>query len=190
MSMSTVLPDTYDAEHSVIEAICQGDRYAFAEFAHRNDPWVRAVIFGVLGRRQHLDDVCQQAWTRFWEQIPKLRDTRRWRPWLYRLARNVAVDAGRELTRRRRLVRSTGRAPAAAPSHLPRDELADRERRSAVLDAVQALPAIYREPFVLRHVEGWNYRRIGEVMGLCENTVETRLVRARRLLREALKDKV
>lgn len=188
--MPTVLRESHDAEHPVIEAIRQGDRYAFAEFARRNGPWVRAVVLGVLGRRQHLDDVCQQAWMRFWEQIPNLRDTRRWRPWLYRLARNVAVDAGRELTRHRRLVRSAGETPSVARSRMPRDEIADGERRTAVLDAVQSLPAIYREPFVLRHVEGWNYRRIGEVMGLCQDTVETRLVRARRLLREALKDKV
>ncbi len=187
--MPTALPDEYDAEHPVIEAIRQGDRYAFEEFAHRNGAWVRAVIFGVLGRRQHLDDVCQQAWMRFWEQLPKLRDAKRWRAWLYRLARNVALDAGREFTRQNRLVRGDGTMPmAASPSH--RDEVADGERRAIVVDAIQSLPALYREPFVLRHVEGWSYRQIGEVMGLGESTIETRLVRARRLLREALKDKV
>ncbi|MDO8630448.1 MAG: sigma factor-like helix-turn-helix DNA-binding protein, partial [Phycisphaerales bacterium] len=55
-----------------------------------------------------------------------------------------------------------------------------------VLSAIMALPAIYREPFVLRHMNDWSYRRISDVMGLPVDTVETRLVRARRLLREVL----
>ncbi len=59
-----------------------------------------------------------------------------------------------------------------------------------VLKAIQALPALYREPFVLRHLQGWTYKEIAEVMDMRVDSVETRLVRARRFLRETLKDKI
>ena len=59
-----------------------------------------------------------------------------------------------------------------------------------MLAAINGLPALYREPFVLRHMNGWGYQQIAEVMDLPVDTVETRLVRARRLLREALKDEL
>ena len=59
-----------------------------------------------------------------------------------------------------------------------------------VLEAIRALPALYREPFVLRHLNDWSYQEIGDVMGMPVDSVETRLVRARRFLREALKDKL
>ncbi len=59
-----------------------------------------------------------------------------------------------------------------------------------VLDAIAGLPLIYREPFVLRHLEEWSYAEIGDVLNLSVETVETRLVRARRLLREMLQGKV
>jgi RNA polymerase sigma-70 factor (ECF subfamily) len=58
------------------------------------------------------------------------------------------------------------------------------------LRAIQALPVLYREPFVLRHLQGWTYKEIAEVMDMRVDSVETRLVRARRFLRERLKDKV
>ena len=63
--------------------------------------------------------------------------------------------------------------------------IAEEEYRRA-LDALERLPAIYREPLVLRYLEGWSYRRIAEVLDLPIDTVETRLVRARRRLREIL----
>jgi RNA polymerase sigma-70 factor, ECF subfamily len=49
---------------------------------------------------------------------------------------------------------------------------------------------LYREPFVLRHMNGWNYQQIAEAMEMPVDSIETRLVRARRLLRDALKDKL
>lgn len=64
------------------------------------------------------------------------------------------------------------------------------ETHRTLLGAIEALPAIYREPFALRHLEDWSYARIGEALGLPVETVETRLVRARRLLRESLKGKI
>ena len=183
--------ESFDEEVPVIEAIRSGDRFAFAELLKRHDGWVRGVIYGVLGDRDCLDDVAQQTWTAFWLRITELRDVRKWRPWLYRLARNAAIDAGRDVTRRRgRSGSVSDDAPAADPAATPERSVVRDERHRDVLAAVQALPALYREPFVLRHLNGWSYRDISEAMGMPVDTVETRLVRARRFLRESLKDKV
>jgi len=189
--MAMPLADEFDAEELVIEAIRGGDRYAFEEFVRRRNRWVRGVIFGVLGDRECVDDVSQQVWSAVWQRIGELRDSRSWRPWLYRLARNAAIDAGREITRRRNIVRPLAVDLAErAGSSGPDGEASRRELHDEVLAAIQALPAIYREPFVLRHVNGWTYREIGEVMGLPIDSVETRLVRARRFLRESLQDRI
>lgn len=184
-------PDDFDAEQPVIEAILQGDRYAFDELTQRQGAWVRGVIFGVLGDAGRVDDVLQQVWTAFWQQASQIRDPARWKTWLYRLARNAAVDAGRRSTRERRTEAAVTEAAAESVSGAtPRDEAIKAEQYAAIHRAVEALPALYREPFVLRHVQNWSYRQIAEVMDLPVDTVETRLVRARRLLREALTDKV
>lgn len=181
-------PDEVDMEAPVIEAVLAGDRFAFEELVRRHDRWVRSVVFGALADRSALDDVVQQVWTTAWRRIGELRDPTRWKPWLYRLARNAAYDAGRELKRRRQLAQA-GTGSAGGTASFDAGSI-DEEQRRLVLSAIEALPAIYREPFVLRHVNGWSYQRIGDVMGLPVDTVETRLVRARRLLREALEGKV
>ncbi len=184
-------PDAFDAEDAVIEAIAARDRYALDDFVRRHQGWVRGVVFGVLGRPNAVDDVVQQVWTSVWERVGELRDPRAWRPWLYRLARNAAVDAGRELTRRRKFSRvlqnefgSRGQATR------PESAAMESEAQRVVLDAIAGLPALYREPFVLRHVNGWSYQQIADLMEMPVDSVETRLVRARRMLRESLQGKV
>ena len=189
VTMDMVVAAEFDPEQPVIEAIQTGDRGAFEELVRRHSRWVRGVVFGVLGDHEGTEDVCQQVWKSVWEQAGSLRDVRRWRPWLYRLARNAAVDAGRQATRRRNLAdHISAQADRSALQHEagPAEQVIADEQRAAVMSAVQALPALYREPLVLRHLEGWSYRRIAEVMDMPVDTVETRLVRARRQLREAL----
>ena len=111
------------------------------------------------------------------------------RSWLYRLARNAAIDQLRHRSRRRRLLdgfrrraRERKQFDAPADAGATRD---DEHRR--VLRAIEALPPIYREVFVLRHIQDWTYPEIADVTGIAPGTVETRLVRARRLLRRALR---
>jgi RNA polymerase sigma-70 factor, ECF subfamily len=159
------------------------------EFVRRNERWVRGVIFGVLGRNNDLDDVAQRVWMQVWREAPRLEEPAKWRPWLYRIARNAATDAGRRRSRER-----NGIERIAAQAHTPEAgvdvQAVVREQHQAVLEAIAALPEIYREPFVLKHIESLSYKQIGELLDLPPDTVETRLVRARRLLRDRLAGKV
>lgn len=189
--MAMALADPFDPEEPVIDAIRGGDRYAFGEFVRRQHRFVQGVILGVLGRHDRVEDVAQEVWTAVWQRIGDLRDTRRWRPWLYRLCRNAAIDTGRDISRRRGRTQPLLDDVAQDTTSATADAgLAGDERHSAVMTAIHALPVLYREPFVLRHVSGWSYKEIASVMGMPVDTVETRLVRARRFLRESLKDQL
>ncbi len=186
----------YDPQCLLVEAMQAGDAQALSELIGTQGRWVRGVAFGVLGRDAELDDVCQKVWMKAWQECGSLGDTRAWRSWLYRIARNMAMDSLRATRRRGNHVqtrdaddlaegdrRSRGTAP-------PDQQAVAREERETMLAAIADLPPLYREPFVLKHVEGWSYAQIGETLGLPSDTVETRLVRARRLLREKLTGKV
>jgi RNA polymerase sigma-70 factor (ECF subfamily) len=191
--MTVALTDHFDPEEPVIEAIRQGDKYAFSELVRRQNRFVRGVVLGVLGSTDRVDDVTQQVWAAVWERAEKLRDVKRWRSWLYRLARNAAIDAGRDVTRRRNrdtLVTEHVRATGVPADKTPAASLIGDEEHRTVLAAIEGLPALYREPFVLRHMNGWSYQQIADVMDMPVDSVETRLVRARRLLRSALKNKL
>jgi len=191
--MTRALTEKLDPEAPILEAVRAGDQGAYDEFVRRQAKWVRGVIYGVLGDPDRVDDVSQQVWSSVWTQICTLKEPHRWRSWLYRLARNAAMDAGRESTRRRKLARALKEQMSRAGSRTgcsPAHRMLDDEQRQALIGALRELPALYREPFVLRHLEGWSYRQIAEVFDMPLDTVETRLVRARRQLREALRDRI
>jgi RNA polymerase sigma-70 factor (ECF subfamily) len=182
---------TVDATHALVNKAQRGNRPAADQLVRQHEGWVRGVIYGTTGRLDLVDDVAQQVWTQVWQRLGSLNDPRRLRAWLYTVARNAAIDAAQD--RRRR---------SAVGLDFVADGLGDTQSRGPVrravgdelhetlLRAVEALPALYREPFVLRHLEDWSYAQIGELLGLSVETVETRLVRARRLLRETLQGKV
>ncbi len=190
--MMKALEAKHDPEAAVIEAIGQGDPHAMAELIRRQGRWVRGVIFGATGRQDGVDDVAQRVWIQVWREASRLDDPARWRTWLYRIARNAATDAARSKRRRRRLLGELfDRERVEQPGNSrPDQQLAVGERQQTMLDAIASLPGLYREPFVLKHLEDWSYRQIGEALGLPVDTVETRLVRARRLLRQRLTGKV
>lgn len=179
-----------EVDQSLIAAAQRGERSALDAFVRRNDRWVRSVIYTTCGSTPHADDIAQQIWMRVWEQIGTLVEIARWRGWLYMLARNAAIDAGQKSSRLRKRQASLpdNGEHVATQSEEPALRIARAEDERRILNAIKGLPTIYREPFMLRHLEEWSYARIGEALNLPVDTVETRLVRARRMLRETLAD--
>jgi RNA polymerase sigma-70 factor (ECF subfamily) len=193
MGLPQPLTEAFDPDQPLFEALRAGDTEVLAELMQRHGRWVRGVVYAVLGNARDVDDVCQQVWLAVWRRASGLEDAARWRPWLYRMAHNAAIDVGRRTRRQRSLwavlTAQFPRGKTAAPNVDAPQRLIVQERYREALRAIEGLPEIYREPFVLRHLEGWTYRQISEALDMPEDTVETRLVRARRLLREVLKDR-
>jgi len=104
------------------------------------------------------------------------------RAWLLRIVRNVCHD----LWRRRRTHATEALGDELGTGESPEDALLRSASRSALRDAIDALPAEFREVIVLREIEGMSYAEIAAVVEVPAGTVMSRLSRARRRLQEAL----
>ena len=105
--------------------------------------------------------------------------------WLFRIARNAAIDADR---RTRPTVELTG-----AAAHLGREAIeAERrnEARSDVLDLLDGLPNDQRELLMLRYAGGLTAREIAVVVGRTESAIQKNIERALAALRKAVEDGV
>lgn len=146
---------------------------ALALLWRENRAWIAAVLYAHRPREVDVEDLLQEVALTLVRHAGGV-DLERARPWLRRVAINCARDAGRRAKVRRR----------------PLPALGEREKRTGdggpdALGAVMGLPVEYREPMLLS-LRGLSQRVIAEVMEVPVTTVETRLVRARRMVREAL----
>jgi RNA polymerase sigma-70 factor, ECF subfamily len=121
-------------------------------------------------------DVTQEAFVHAFRSLPRFRGTAKFSTWLYRIARNCAVDAIRKRDRRKRLERE-----ATEP-----EPVADASLRAALGQAIDALPRDLREAFVVIEIFGLSYREAAGVLGVLPGTLKSRMHRTRRLLMEAL----
>ncbi len=147
--------------------------------------WLSAVLLAHRPRGADLDDLLQEVALIVTRRLGDLREPERLMPWL----RAIAVNVARGAARRAAAAPAQSTAPeeldglAAAASDLERLELQEEARH--VLCLALALAPEYREPLFLRCLDGMSQRDIAEALGLPETTVETRIARARKALREA-----
>ena len=172
----------------LIESLASGEGGALEDFIACHGQWVRGAVYSVLGASDDVDDVMQQVWLRLWQRREQLTEITNWRSWLYTMARNAAVDAGRATTRRRGLWQrvKTAWSPGHLVSRAADADLLAAEQRVLAMRAIDALEEKYRLVLVLRVWNHMSYREIAHIAGITPQAVETRLVRARRMLREKL----
>lgn len=176
------------------ERAIDGDPEALRALWESHRRWVAAVALAHLPRGVELEDVLQDVAMKVVRQIHKVRDPAMVRPWLRSVAANAARTAGRKRGARLRLTERAVERGLATPTDAAPASTGDRaqERTSAAEDARRALEAAqrlrpeYREPLLMQCVRGMSYRQIADALGVPVTTVETRLARARRMLREEI----
>ena len=152
--------------------------------------WVAAILLAHKPREVDLDDLLQTVAVSVVRKVGELRDPGALKPWLRTVAINAARAAGRNTQRTRKKLRLAKQEVAAAGEGTPagdsRSSALDEGRK--LLDLARSMPDGYREPLLLRCVHGMSYRQISEVTGLKETTIETRIARGRRMLRDLASD--
>lgn len=141
-----------------------------------------------LARDEHdAQDIVQEAYLRAWRHFGTFRDGDP-RAWLLTIVRNCCYTWRRSLRPAHRAVEYVDEEHGHAGGQLAADARVLDEARSAELSlALAQLAPEFREVVVLRELEGLSYREIGQVTGVPVGTVMSRLARARRRLRQALR---
>ena len=145
---------------------------------------LKAYATRLLGDSIAAEDVAQDSFLALYRHLNQV-PTAAFRPWLFRVARNLCLDQLRRRKFKLSLFRDlqkddeqpfTPRDPEASQPH----EVAEtREAQLAIEKAIAELPTKFREAFLLCEVEGLSYEDAAAVMGCPVKTVSTRLFRAR-----------
>lgn len=165
----------------LVEAARKGDRVAFGQLYDRYARMVHGILLARVPLHE-VDDLVQDVFLLALPRLHTLRDVSRFGPWLAAIARNRANDYYRQSVDHVELTEelSAGEAGKQGPSDLSHAEAA------RILAMIRSLPEAYREPLLLRLVEGMTGPEISERTGMTPGSVRVNLHRGMQQLREKL----
>ncbi len=189
-SAAVVAEDTSEpAKERSRARIASSDPALLAAVYSEHGPGIRRFLQGLLGDRAAADDALQETFARAFRRMDTLRDPERIAPWLFGIARNVALEARKARRRIGRLLDpepEPGEEHHGSDLHTPEADLLGREAAGVVDRALDRLSTDRRAVLMLRLDHGLSYDDIAGLMGWTLGKVKIEIHRAREVLREEL----
>jgi RNA polymerase sigma-70 factor (ECF subfamily) len=174
------------------------DRVLIARFVHSDDQRaffllmerhlknLRRLLYALFcGNREDMEDAEQEILLGLYQNLHRFKGASSFKTYLFRFARNKAVDLIRKRERERRIVRRVASQSAASPPD-PVKQVLDTESRREILDLLFSIPERERSLILLKDVEGLAIKEIAKIMKAPEGTIKSRLHRTRARLAEQL----
>lgn len=180
-------------DQKLMQKAAQGDHKAFSELVDRYSGRIYGYLYRMVGNREDARDLAQETFLRIYSNLHNFNLGQPFRPWLYRIATNLAID----LLRKRRPVVELD-APLFPGEELrlelveqgpgPAEQQERAELAAYLTQKVEELPPNYRSAILLRHGHDLSYQEIADILQVPVSTIKTRLFRAREALRLKLSE--
>lgn len=173
------------SEPELVRAAQAGDRDAFAALVALHRERILRFLAVMTGDDAAADDIAQEALRLAFEKIGQLADPARFGSWIL----SIAVNRCRNWLRAEVQRAHEGDAALASVPDRSRSALSSlvrREDAARLQLAIDRLPILLREAFVLFQIEGLPYAEIAELCAATPNTLQVRVHRAKSLLRQQL----
>jgi len=171
------------SDEEVVDRVRQGEPALFEIIMRRYNQRLYRAARAIVGD-QDAEDVLQDAYVRAYTHLDQFAGRAKFSTWLTRIAIHAALARARKTGR---LVEIEDDMPQLeSTARGPETQVADRELADVLETAVEALPPAFRAVFLLREVEGLSTAEAGDCLDIAQETVKTRLHRARGMLRRSL----
>ncbi|TKB67135.1 MAG: sigma-70 family RNA polymerase sigma factor [Nitrospira sp.] len=184
-SASTAMPVDHRGSADEAKLIARSltqDSDAFGQLVERYATVIVNLAYRMVGDRTEAEDLAQETFVAAFKALPRFRAESKFSTWLYRIAANKCKDWLR------------AKRPGQSLHDVDVEEVLDdrvvedrtperllsQQQVAAQLDrAIQRLPPLYREAFVLKHIEGLSYEEMQEILSVNADTLKMRVYKGR-----------
>lgn len=185
--MFALKPRSETSDRDLIAAVLDGSEAAFAALVDRYKDRVFRLLSRYCRDAVECEDLAQDVFLKVFRKLHTFKHDAQFFTWLYRITVNAANDhLSRASSRRLRLVEDTEVFERGADSTDPTAALESAEIARVTREIIDQLPEKFRTILVLREFEELSYIEIAEVLEIQLGTVESRLFRARKRVKDAL----
>ncbi len=175
-----------ETDNDLVLKYLNGNEDAFYELVERYKDKIVNYIFKLINNREVSVELSQETFLRIYRYLPDYKFDYKFSTLIYKIASNLAIDYLRKEGKFLEnddvdFERFKVKYEINPEENLLKEELKEKLKRE-----IMNLPLIYREPFILKEIEGLEISQIAKILSCKKGTVKSRLFRARAILKEKL----
>lgn len=168
-------------DEEIIAQVLNGDIDAFSAIVERYKSYIFAIIFNFIKSNDEAENVAQEVFIKIYLSLPQYKKNN-FKSWIGRIAVNKAIDYLRAHKSMELPFKDTELVLKADIT--PEDIYIKEYEKNRLKEACYSLPEIYKNVIYMFYFDRKNYEEIAAIEGVTVRTVESRLYRARKLLRK------
>jgi RNA polymerase sigma factor (sigma-70 family) len=172
-------------DNELISSILNGNSERYDDIVERYQSGIYRTAYYYTQNPEDAQDIAQEIFIRAYNSLAGFKQDSTFSTWLYRIAVNLCLDWCRK--KKPPLAVPTCLDHQFAKGNSPEEMLLHKEAVSEIQKAIGSLQEIYRTALILYYLEDFSPQEIADIMETSKRTIETRLFRGRKLLRDKLR---
>ncbi len=176
-------------EKELVRLSREGSEEAFAELVKIYKIKVFNLAYSLTRDRDVADDLAQEAFIKAYYALPRFQSRSGFGTWLYRIAINHVRDYLRKKSRMIQIsIENIKESSILQEDKTMKEEKEpiEEQRRQLVRQSIRSLPEKHQVILSLRDIQGFSYEEISKILKISAGTVDSRIHRARKMLRKKL----
>lgn len=170
----------------IVNLVLKGNIQLFSEIVNRYKEKVFSLSYRFTEDTGEAQDLSQEVFISVYKKLHTYKENSKFSTWLYRINYNLCIDWLRKNKRRKKEILEEYEFKSGEQGCDMETSFIERQKRELVRAIIKEMDTKYKTVLILFHFEGLSYEDIGDILKIPMKTVETRLYRARGVLKKEL----
>jgi len=164
-----------------VEEFLSGRKEAFEMLVRKYQNRILNIVYSLIGQDQESEDIVQEVFLKVYHHLKSFKKKAQFSTWLYRIAVNTVYDFLRQ--RRQKITKDFTLEKIATSYDNPQEAYFKKEKEKMLKIALSKVPLKYRTALIFKDIDDLSYEEIARILNCRLGTVESRIYRARQILK-------